>query len=252
MRAAASGVGALVAWALLPVKDLLLAKSRLSGVLSPSERRALAQAMVEDVLQELRLCHGLDGVLMISDDSSAELLAHKYAIELATERELVCSGLNGAVHAGRDYLARRGVDSVVVMHTDLPLLRAEEVQPLLKTYKRGSVLIVTDLAGTGTNIMLMPTRPEIALYYGKGSCQAHQQSAAAAGMTTQVVRSDALGLDVDNPDDLLAACHQLRQQKRDSNCSQLLLASDIAQRLLVIEQNGLGLSQNVLEGDAAR
>ena len=33
--------------ALVPLKDLVEAKSRLSGLLRPSERRALAQAMAE-------------------------------------------------------------------------------------------------------------------------------------------------------------------------------------------------------------
>lgn len=36
--------------AVLPVKDLVLAKSRLSGVLAPHERRSLNQAMLEDAL----------------------------------------------------------------------------------------------------------------------------------------------------------------------------------------------------------
>ena len=36
--------------ALVPLKDLVEAKSRLSGLLRPTERRSLAQAMVEDVL----------------------------------------------------------------------------------------------------------------------------------------------------------------------------------------------------------
>ena len=42
-----------MAQALVPLKDLVLAKTRLSGVLTSVERRALAQAMVEDVLDVL-------------------------------------------------------------------------------------------------------------------------------------------------------------------------------------------------------
>ena len=42
-----------MAQALVPLKDLVQAKSRLSGLLRPSERRALAQAMAEDVLAVL-------------------------------------------------------------------------------------------------------------------------------------------------------------------------------------------------------
>ena len=37
-------------WALLPLKDFVNAKKRLSGVLSAAERRRLFHVMVEDVL----------------------------------------------------------------------------------------------------------------------------------------------------------------------------------------------------------
>ena len=55
-------------WALLPLKDLVRAKTRLAGLLAPSERRALAQAMVEDVLGALTACSQLEGVLLVTDD----------------------------------------------------------------------------------------------------------------------------------------------------------------------------------------
>ncbi len=46
-------------WALLPLKDLVQAKTRLGGVLASHERRALAQAMAEDVLAALTAAHSL-------------------------------------------------------------------------------------------------------------------------------------------------------------------------------------------------
>ena len=64
-------MGPAVTWAILPVKDLVRAKSRLAGVLAPHERRALAQAMVEDVLVALTGCGELQGVLMVSDEEDA-------------------------------------------------------------------------------------------------------------------------------------------------------------------------------------
>ena len=86
-------------WALLPVKDLVKAKTRLAGVLAPHERRALAQAMVEDVLVALTGCGRLQGVLMVSDDPGAELLAYRYGVELMPEWRLGCRGLNAVIAA---------------------------------------------------------------------------------------------------------------------------------------------------------
>ena len=117
-------------WAILPLKDLVRAKSRLSGLLAPHERRALTQAMAEDVFTAVAGHPGLQGVLVVSDDPSAELLAHKYALAWVGERQLGCVGLNGAVAAATDYLAARGVTDVMVLHGDIPLLRSEDISEL--------------------------------------------------------------------------------------------------------------------------
>jgi len=60
-----------MAQALVPLKDLVQAKSRLAGLLRPSERRALAQAMVEDVLSVLSRHKDIVRVTLVSDDPGA-------------------------------------------------------------------------------------------------------------------------------------------------------------------------------------
>ena len=54
-----------MAQALLPLKDLVQAKTRLGGLLRPSERRALAQAMAEDVLADWRQRFGPEGSITL-------------------------------------------------------------------------------------------------------------------------------------------------------------------------------------------
>ena len=61
-----------MAQALVPLKDLVEAKSRLSGLLRPSERRALAQAMAEDVEAALELLEV--AITLISPSLSCRLL----------------------------------------------------------------------------------------------------------------------------------------------------------------------------------
>ena len=66
---------------LVPVKILADAKQRLSGILSPEERVALAQAMCEDVLQTLANWHNRTSLAMamavavVTNDSFASGLA---------------------------------------------------------------------------------------------------------------------------------------------------------------------------------
>ena len=145
-------------WALLPVKDLARAKTRLSGVLAPHERRRLAQAMLEDVLCALGQVEQLAGVLLVSEDLRADLLAHKYPIEVMTEQSLGCKGLNGVVESATALLAARGATDVMVIHGDLPLVQSADLAAVLAAYREPGVnlLVVPDLKGKGTNLMLYP------------------------------------------------------------------------------------------------
>ncbi len=226
-------------WVLLPVKDLVKAKSRLSGVLAPHERRALAQAMVEDVLSALAAVSELDGVLLISDDPAADLLAHKYAIEAVTEESLGCSDLNSAVEAGMVVLEQRGIEDVLILHSDIPLLQPAHIKELLQDYRQSGadVLLVPDLAGGGSNLMLCKTTRPPEFCYGPGSCAAHRASARERSLQLLLVEHASIGLDVDEPDDLLRLYRVLRSQGAGGHTARLLLDTGIAQRLEILGDN---------------
>ena len=53
-------------WSVLPLKDFVSAKQRLSGVLSAAERHRLFHAMVEDVLSVLTQAPSIDGTVIVS------------------------------------------------------------------------------------------------------------------------------------------------------------------------------------------
>jgi 2-phospho-L-lactate guanylyltransferase len=231
-----------MSWAVLPVKDLVQAKTRLSGVLAPHERRALAQAMVEDVLSVLVQVGPLDGVMLVSDDPAAELLAHKYAIEVISETSLACAGgLNPVVDAATALLHSRGVVDIMVIHGDLPLVQVEDVNALLDIHRAAEVDIVLapDLEGTGTNVMVFSGTRHPRFNYGQGSCQAHQASAASGGLACELLCNSRLGLDVDTPGDLLHLYHELQAGKRGDYSARVLLGAEIAQRLSIMERSGL-------------
>jgi hypothetical protein len=65
-------------WAVVPVKELAVAKQRLSPCLSPEERRALAKVMLEDVLDAVSAVRQLAGMLVVTVDPVAGSLAGRY------------------------------------------------------------------------------------------------------------------------------------------------------------------------------
>ena len=93
-----------MAQALVPLKDLVRAKTRLAGLLGPSERRGLAQAMVEDVLTVLAGHPDLQRVTLVSDDPASAMIAQTYGIDHLEEAALAASGLNPVIEAATDRL----------------------------------------------------------------------------------------------------------------------------------------------------
>jgi 2-phospho-L-lactate guanylyltransferase len=85
--------------AILPVKRFELAKTRLHDQLAPVQRRALAQAMVADVLDTLLATPGLDAVVVTNEPAVASLASARGATVLADRAE---SGQSDAALIGAD------------------------------------------------------------------------------------------------------------------------------------------------------
>ena len=71
-------------WAVVPVKELSGAKHRLSDLLSPPERRLLAETMLTDVLDAVAGCRGLAGVVIVTLDPHATALGEKIGARILT------------------------------------------------------------------------------------------------------------------------------------------------------------------------
>ena len=92
---------------LVPVKNLADAKQRLSSVLSPEERFALAQAMCEDVLQALARWQSRPPVAVVTSDSFARDLAARFNFEVVADDN---SGETSAIEMATAVCRERGAD----------------------------------------------------------------------------------------------------------------------------------------------
>ena len=114
-------------YALIPVKDLDAAKTRLADVLEGASRRDLVVAMYRDVLAAAIACPAIDGVAVVSRDEEVLSMAEKAGAEAMHEP----GGLNEALTSAASTLAGRGIERLLVLAADLPLDEPVRARKLL-------------------------------------------------------------------------------------------------------------------------
>ncbi len=186
--------------AVLPVKRFDDAKQRLDRALNAGTRRALAEAMVSDVLHALRRCERVDKVVVVTGESGAEALARAYDAEAITDDD---RGHSHAARSGVDWALERGFDRALLVPGDCPALDPRELDELIGgAASAPDVVIVPDRHGTGTNALLLAPPDAIAPSFGPGSRERHEQAADAAGARWRIAEPRSLVLDVDTAEDL--------------------------------------------------
>jgi 2-phospho-L-lactate guanylyltransferase len=193
-------------WAIIPVKPLNRAKSRLSEVLTPEQRQQLAESMLRHVLSVVRDVPQVLGTLVVSRDGHALSIAREYGAR--TVQESGQPELNTALMRATQVVARWKGSAVLILPADLPLLAPEDVVGILEMGKAESTMVIaTDYVQDGTNAMFVRPPGVFDYAYGTGSYQRHTQLARRAGLDVKVYRSDRLSLDIDVPADLQSYQH---------------------------------------------
>src|SRR4051794_22221383 len=100
-------------WAVVPVKSLDAAKSRLSAAYSPEFRSGLASAMLQDVLVALHAVRQLSGLVVVTVDPLAREMALAHGAHIFDDGAL--DGQTGAVmSAVRKLAAERRASMLTV------------------------------------------------------------------------------------------------------------------------------------------
>ena len=189
-------------WAIIPVKPLKNAKSRLSKVLTPEQRYEFAQAMFRHVLSVVTSVPYITGVVVISRDTKALSIAREMGAK--TIQESMVSDLNPALMRATAVVNSWRADGVLIMPADLPFVSVDDIKAIVRLSYRddSSIVIATDDEGDGTNALLVRPPGLIEYSYGRGSFQKHIESASQVGANVVSYFSDRLALDIDIPEDL--------------------------------------------------
>lgn len=215
--------------ALVPLKDLEAAKTRLAEVLLPAPRRELVRAMAVDVLAVLVRHPAVATVQVLSDAPEVAALAqaagavHWREADLlagwASRGEAGAAGLSpAAAGRARDPLNRvldaaagrlapgAGPDALtLVLHADLPCLGRGDIDAALAAWEQGrGIVLGCDAQGSGSNLLLFEaSRPPVFLF-GPGSAEAHRRWAEERKIPFQCLHLPGVASDIDTPEDLRA------------------------------------------------
>jgi 2-phospho-L-lactate/phosphoenolpyruvate guanylyltransferase len=187
--------------AVLPVKSFARAKQRLNEAIAGGDRRALAEAMVADVLAALAAVPEIDDIVVVTAEPLAAKAAERAGAAVVADPDE--RGQSAAACRGIDAALERGAERALLVPGDCPALAPGELTRLLEQAPgEPSVVIVPDRHGSGTNALLLTPPAAVGPSFGAGSLARHAAQAAAAGATVKVCELPSLGLDVDTPDDI--------------------------------------------------
>ncbi len=185
---------------LVPVKNLASAKQRLASILDQPARTKLAQAMLHDVLSALHGWSDRPKVGVVSSDPFATELARQCDFEIIPDTEN--PGETGAIEMATRVCVERGEEFTLVIPADIPLIKASELQMILKEAPKEGTVLAAASDGRGTNAAFRRPADLFPLRFGNDSFTPHHAAAQATGKPCVVLHLPGIAVDVDNPEDL--------------------------------------------------
>ena len=188
-------------WAIVPVKALYQSKSRLRTVLTPTQRMELSRSMLAQTLTVLSEISEIERTLVVSADPT--VLADAQELGAHALQEAGSPALNKALSQATELAIDAGVEAVLVLPADLPLIQTSDVLAFITCAENPPVVAISpDRRHSGTNALLVAPPGTIEYGFGPNSFDRHLRRVEAAGARIEMVELPALSLDLDAPEDL--------------------------------------------------
>ncbi len=186
--------------AIIPVKPLNRAKSRLARALKAPTRAALVRSIFSRTLDVIARVPRIDGVIVVSRDLTIlELARQRNAITLMESD----SGLNPAITQAAHWAVQHHAGSAIVIPVDLPLITSADLDAMIDRAEEERCLVIApDRHEDGTNVLLVHPPDALQFAYGASSFNTHRAQAIERGLIVHEYRSATTAFDIDVPDDL--------------------------------------------------
>lgn len=187
-------------WAVVPLKSPQHAKTRLADQLDAAQRRWLLFELATRVIRALQ---ATDAVAEVAVATASKEIA-EFAQSLGA-RPILQSAETGTAAAFSAVIAQLQAgqpQALLMIAGDLPLVTPAAIETLCAAAFDADVVVVPDRHRIGTNALLCSPPSAITPLFGPDSLHRHLAAARRRELRTRVLESDALSLDLDEPDDL--------------------------------------------------
>lgn len=200
-------------WAIVPAKRLSEAKSSLSGALTDDQRRGVVLCMLADVLEAIHCAPSTAGIIVVSQDKEVLNFAEENGALGVLEPGV---GLNGAIKLAIQRATAEGATSVLIIPSDLPLLRPSDVENIAAMASSPQDVVLAPSKDNGTNAMFLRPPDVMEPRFGGESFPVHLMEARETGIKPRIYRSRTIAFDIDDVTDLLGVkVHELGARAHD-------------------------------------
>jgi len=185
--------------AIIPVKTFSKAKTRLG--LSSEKTEKICEIMLEEILHTLTISPLIDKIIIVTRDPRALEISKKFDVIPITDTEE--SGVNNAVSLADDYLIKNKFDASIVFPQDIPYMKTQDIEFVLK-FKSDTnfVIVVPSRRFDGTNALVRMPIDLMKTHYDEDSYKIHMSTAKEITRDVSLVFAKRIMWDVDNLEDL--------------------------------------------------
>ncbi len=187
-------------WAVIPVKGLTESKTRLSTHLQGDKRRALVEALLEDVLSSIIRSRVYGTVMVISPDDNVSSQLPSQDVSFLKQTGV---GLNRAIEQANRLANQKHARSVTTVLADTPLVEPGDFKELVGISSAAKRVVMAPSFKGGTNVMLTSPPGVITPSYGRWSYSKHLRQAQANGVNAYSISNNRISFDIDTVSDLI-------------------------------------------------
>ncbi|HSL14301.1 MAG TPA: 2-phospho-L-lactate guanylyltransferase [Nitrososphaeraceae archaeon] len=188
--------------AVIPMKSLHSAKSRLSNILTAQQRKNLAMYLLDATIKEIKKSCIISEIIIVSNDKAVKNYSCLNNLKFIKDSE---EGVNKAVILADNYCIDNGINANIVIPHDLPFISAKEIDEICTRSNKyhKCIIICPSKRFDGTNILFRKPPDVIKTHYDDNSYMNHLKEAYKFKIPIESLDIVKLRFDLDTKEDLL-------------------------------------------------
>ncbi len=219
--------------AVIPVKELSKAKSRLSCILSEEERKKIARRLLVNTLKKINNSKKITTIAVLTKSVKS---IKKILKPLNLDKKILfiddkIEELNLAIRQITALDLIKNFEALIIIPIDLPLLETHDIDTMInkgKSLKKG--IVISKSYNNGTSLLLLKPPNVIPTFFGENSYLKHIKYAKMKNLEVVTYNKRNLEFDIDLPEDVF----EMLLMSKNKRMKNMFRRIDLFSRLSVI------------------